>query len=82
MGAKNLAADAGPTQPLPDDCAHFRSFIAYQHKELLVGLVAREVLPTAISKHHFASVQAVPAQASNCLLTMSKANLRSLPPSQ
>ena len=75
MGAKNLAADAGPTQPLPDDCV--RSFAAQQHKELLVGLVAREVLPTAISKHHFASVQAVPAQASNRLLTMSKANLRS-----
>ena len=36
-------------------------------KELLVGLVAREVLLTEISKHHFAIVQAVPAQESNRL---------------
>ena len=40
---------------------------AYQHKEFLVGFVAREVLPTAISKHRFANVQAVPAQASTWL---------------
>ena len=38
---------------------------AYQYKELLVCLVTREVLLTEISKHHFAIVQAVPAQGSN-----------------
>ena len=36
-------------------------------KELLVGLVAREVLLTEISKHQFAIVQAGPAQESNRL---------------
>ena len=36
-------------------------------KELLVGLVAREVLLTEISKHHVAIVQAVSAQESNRL---------------
>ena len=36
-------------------------------KELLVGLVARELLLTEISKHHFAIVQAGPAQESNRL---------------
>ena len=33
-------------------------------KELLVGLVARDLLLTEISKHHFAIVQAGPAQES------------------
>ena len=36
-------------------------------KELLVGLVTREVPLTEISKHHFAIVQAVSAQESNRL---------------
>ena len=45
----------------------FRSFATCQHRALTVGRVTRKVLLIKISKHHFAIVQAVPAQASNRL---------------
>ena len=47
------------------------------------GRATREVPLIEISKHHFAIVQAVPAQASNKLSHNAKeANLLSIPPSQ
>ena len=60
MGAKDLAADVGPIQPLPVDCAHSE---ASPHTKTRSCLLVSS--PAKFSKHHFASVQAVPAQASN-----------------
>ena len=69
MGANNLATDIGPTQALPDDCAHSQDSPHTNTRNcLLVSSPARFFL-TEISKHHFAIVQAVPAQGSRLTST-------------